>query len=388
MCDLPPLVPDTNDVKSSQLTSKFSRSSSNKWSGTERRRDKEVISKRLLKKAKDRTRSRKYYQRQQSTFENLRREVENLTSKLAQKHRIKAENEAQLLVSWRLMANWQRGARLNAEVHQQRLCAAIDEQTTRIHEFQTFLNSQIRVQRNLVVSEGQHFTNNLYAHMKPLLALYDTDIFDIYVQELDMIHAQIDMALHNFEFAYTMEGSNTTKTSWKEERKTGHFVYLDEQVIPSEFEKACNSLWQLTSLTHRQESRHQRFDIADPENTVAIKFRISTRLNSGRIASVFEHIVTRRYQERGRMVLVWRSLTEGEGMFAGMNAEETGWCVATPIEGSTDTLLRTCVRHTPMHFRGVVANTPEVKQFTSLVLDTGTNDVFETTNKLEELCLK
>ncbi|OWY98925.1 hypothetical protein PHMEG_00030173 [Phytophthora megakarya] len=339
----------------------------------------------MLKKANDRARSRTYYQRRRTRFENLRDEVKKLTSKLAELQCAKANNEPEWWSSWRLMAEWQRKARLNAEVQQLQLRAAVDARSTLIHEFQTLLHNQRPLQRNLIVNEGHLLINNSYQHTKTHHAAPDTEIFAIYAQELDMLYAQIDVALHNFEREYTEDCSDITQTGWKEDRKPGNFLYMNKQVISSEFQDSCNFLWQVAFMTHRQECRDQCHFIQNPEDTVAIKFRISTRLNSGRIASISQRIITRRYQEGARVVLVWKSLAEGEGIFTDLNADESGWCVATPIKDSIETVLRTCMRHVPMHVHDIATQNSEVKEFTSFVLDTGSNDVFETTTKLEEL---
>ncbi|POM73510.1 Hypothetical protein PHPALM_9637 [Phytophthora palmivora] len=332
----------------------------------------------MLKKANDRTRSRSYYQRRQEEFQHLRQQVKKLTLTLSEQQKGRPESKAQLSTPWRLMAQWQRNARLNAEAQHRRLCAAVNTRATLIHELQTFLHDRLRL-----ISDESH----LFKHNKFHRSASDVNIFALRAQELDMIYAQTDKILHDFSLESTIDSWNAPKQSWKEDSQSGHFLYMNEQTISSEFQETCKFLWQIAFMTHRQENREQFNDIEDPENTVAIKFRITTRLNSGVIASVLQSVVTRRYQEGKRMVLAWRSLTEGEGLFTGMVAEETGWCVATPTRGN-DTLLRTCMRHVPMHFRGIIMHNPEAKQFTSFVLDTGSNDIFETTIKLEELLKK
>ncbi|KAF1795013.1 hypothetical protein GQ600_11957 [Phytophthora cactorum] len=67
-------------------------------------------------------------------------------------------------------------------------------------------------------------------------------------------------------------------------------------------------------------SRQLYKGVDDPDNTVAFKFRITTRLASGKIASVLQRVAIRRYEKNERMVIIWRLFTEGEGAFFGSSA--------------------------------------------------------------------
>lgn len=67
-----------------------------------------------------------------------------------------------------------------------------------------------------------------------------------------------------------------------------------------------------------------------PDTTSAFKFRVSTSLGSGQVVSAVQLVISRRYQTSDRMVFVWQSYMDGEGMFTGMRAAETGWDMLTP----------------------------------------------------------
>eukprot|EP00644_Phytophthora_capsici_P006571 jgi/Phyca11/118395/e_gw1.36.376.1 len=102
-------------------------------------------------------------------------------------------------------------------------------------------------------------------------------------------------------------------------------------------------------LLRQEEGRELYEGVEDPENTIALKFRLSTRLPTGSITSAVQRVVGRQYKEKDRAVGVWRSFTEGEGGFQGMHSDETGWCV---IKRTTDgkALLDIFIRNIPMHF--------------------------------------
>eukprot|EP00644_Phytophthora_capsici_P002618 jgi/Phyca11/105637/e_gw1.11.620.1 len=110
---------------------------------------------------------------------------------------------------------------------------------------------------------------------------------------------------------------------------------------------------------------------------------VTKTLNSGRTVSVLQHAVARRYLEADKMVVVWKTFTEGEGMFAGMHADECGWCLSTPssITSKPSTLMRTVIRHVPMHFDATLAKEPAAGQFTGLLLTAGSEDATEIVTK-------
>ncbi|GMF58418.1 unnamed protein product [Phytophthora fragariaefolia] len=142
-------------------------------------------------------------------------------------------------------------------------------------------------------------------------------------------------------------------------------------------------------LFHRQESRELFQQIEDPNNTLALKFRVTTQLSSGEVATAIQRIVLRRYQENERMVLVWKLFTEGEGLFAGLHSDETGWGVAIPASTArVGTVIRTCVHNVPMHVNIKTDQGPAVKQFNVKLLEWGLENNEKVTTGLENLLIK
>ncbi|KAF1786607.1 hypothetical protein GQ600_21128 [Phytophthora cactorum] len=133
----------------------------------------------------------------------------------------------------------------------------------------------------------------------------------------------------------------------------------------SDFKEICRILWGAGQLPHRQENRQRFTDVEDPTNTAAFKFQISSRLSAGRAVSAVQRVVTRRYQQEDRMVLVWQSIIEGEGMFTGMRAE-----YAYPLTNAAcgDTTLESMV-----------------KQFTGMILEMVAEDGVEIMKNFEKL---
>ncbi|KAG2880863.1 hypothetical protein PC116_g22320 [Phytophthora cactorum] len=101
--------------------------------------------------------------------------------------------------------------------------------------------------------------------------------------------------------------------------------------------------------------------------------------------SALQHVLTRQDGEEGRVVLVWKIFTEGEGEFAGLHSDEVGWAVvsAATSQGLSNpsTVLQNCMPYKPMH----LSRTCEAmeKLFTRLILDARAYDALEAIVRLK-----
>ncbi|KAL3664774.1 hypothetical protein V7S43_009954 [Phytophthora oleae] len=160
-------------------------------------------------------------------------------------------------LSWKLIAKNQRDARFHAETQQRRFCAAIDMRAALIHGFRTCLNGKRdkELVEELKLSPKEH---------KRTLELSDTEIFATYANELDVIYAQTDKALHEFQLESSIH-------DWKEGNKAGSCLYTKVQTIPSNSQETCRFLCQVAFVMHRQENRELFCESKDPENTVVTR---------------------------------------------------------------------------------------------------------------------
>lgn len=322
-----------------------------------------------LQKAKARTRRRAYLERQKLCREDLKRQVEELTTQLARER-------AKVLPATSVLTARQLELRQDAETHQRRLCAEVVARTTLIEEFRGVLNDWV-MSNSVKMKEIRRRQKRVPS---------DAELYEVYEKELHALYAQTDGVLHDCGLDAVVGDADDSKQTWTRNTESGHFQFTDRHVVPFGFHETCRSRWIVAHMLHRQEDRQLHDKTEDDENTVAFKFRVTTPFTSGKVASVLQRIVIRRYEEDGRLVIVWRSFMEGEGIFTGMHAYETGWGVATPF--ASGTMLRTCVRSVPMHCSSVAMLEPVAKRFTGIVLDSGAENNSEITNALEKLLLK
>ncbi|KAG7395463.1 hypothetical protein PHYBOEH_003726 [Phytophthora boehmeriae] len=334
-----------------------------------------------FERAKDRKRRSAYRERRRIERETLQQQVGELSKQLSDLENDEDIGRQLSKSAWRMIAQTQYQHRVNAEAHQRQLIAAIDTRSALIGEFQAFVRDKC---------EGGAGVDDavVFRHKRMKLEPSDAEFYEIYLGELDTIYTQTDEALRSCDLASTDLDWDGDK--WRVEVNSGCFTYADKNLVASSLKQTCESLWDVSQFQPRQEDRQSFDQVEDPETTTAYKFRVTTQLKSGRAVSIRQRFVARRYKEDGRGVIVWRSLTEGEGMFTGMHLDETGWAVAIPLPGQPEagTLVRTCIRHKPMHFGPVVTQDSSVKQFTDAVLGMVNEDGLEITSKLGKLHLR
>ncbi|RLN96764.1 hypothetical protein BBJ28_00014669 [Nothophytophthora sp. Chile5] len=347
---------------------------------------------REIQKAKDRKRRNEYRAQQKLERESLQCRVGELSAELDQVRSTKAitgegKDDLELPVSvWQTIAMQQRDVRLASEAQQRQLQTSVGVRAALIEE----LGGLVRKRLNggeLVENLG--LDNASYRQKRVQLEPTDTAIFETYLCGLNSAYAETDEVFRACGMDAMPDDAVNSKQRWEPDVKVGCFQSAMKQMMPFNFKQTCQSLWQLAYLLHRQEDRELYYGLGDPDNTVAFKFRITSRQTSGRIVSVVQRTVVRRFVASDRMVITWRSFTEGEGLFAGMHYDETGWCAvkpsATPLAAGAT--IETYIRIAPMHFDCMAPPGPAVEQFTDLVLHAETEDTTVVMEQLEKLLL-
>lgn len=199
-------------------------------------------------------------------------------------------------------------------------------------------------------------------------------LLEEFLHDLGEIYAKADEV---FRACGVEDMSHTSYRLGPERKRDGDTEYvnnLDVLFVPFSFEQTCSTMWQSMVRVYRQKDRYQYTHVADPENTIAVKIRLRTGQESGEPVDMMVHFVMRRYIEAGRMVVVWRALSQGEGEFFGMYSDETGWCVVRPTDEELDenslmrTVMQTFVRFIPMNVGNRSAGHLDRFHFTKLVV--------------------
>ncbi|KAE9319792.1 hypothetical protein PF008_g18182 [Phytophthora fragariae] len=345
-----------------------------------------VATEQSRRRSKDAERRSVYRQRQRDEKEALRREIDKLSAKLDKLQDPPSDGSVSpstdLALSsclWKAIASRQKEHREAAEKEQLHLRAAISSRATLIDDLCGFLNK--RVQDGAVV-DGD--VVDAARHKRMRLEPTDSVLFETFIQELHTFYLQADEVVG----ACGLETSAAPSVTKHRDGRTEYYQHADRQSLPFKLKHVGHSLWHLAQLKHRQEGREIYEGVEDPENTIALKFRV-TRRRMGEKVSLLQRVVARRFQETNRVVVVWKLFTEGEGMFRWMHADETGWSIARPSTSSdaTGTILDTCFRHVPMHFSNSASCTPVVDEFTNMVVSRGEEENQTVLKALEKMLL-
>ncbi|KAJ8523915.1 hypothetical protein ON010_g17203 [Phytophthora cinnamomi] len=155
------------------------------------------------------------------------------------------------------------------------------------------------------------------------------------------------------------------------------------------FEETWQSTWMFSNHIHRQCDREEFVEFEDPETTHAAKFRVTCRLPNGKYASLKQRIITRRFMEDDRVVIVWKSFIAGDGSLRGIQTDETGWGIIRPSLTGQGTMMQVCVKHVPLHLNGCCpASEPVMSKYNNVLENVAKESDREITSGAESLLLE
>ncbi|RLN80928.1 hypothetical protein BBJ28_00003398 [Nothophytophthora sp. Chile5] len=336
-------------------------------------------------RSKDAVRRSTYREKQKRTRDELYCQVAELSAELVDLQGAEATAKAGGALAssravWKALVRQQAERRLVSEELQKRLYVAVHERAALIEDLGLLMHKRLSSEQ--FAGEGANQKMNKRPRVEPAR----NALFSTYLQELDEVYARTD-EVFDAAAESTIQGCINIKHLTDED--TGHLQFSGNVSVPFPFERTCRALWQLEYQRHRWEDRELYDGVDKPENTMAMKFRISCRQKGGLARSLVQHIVIRRYMEEERMVIVWRKFTEGEGAFAGFQSDETIWHVIRPTASSLGggTNMEACVRYVPMHLSSAVNGGAPIGQYTRMALGSGEEDCTEIIRRLEEILL-
>lgn len=158
------------------------------------------------------------------------------------------------------------------------------------------------------------------------------------------------------------------------------FEATETRVLQFEFSRVECEAWQIISSLYPSRLG---------EDTFMGKVFVGTSDYELRI-----NFTMRRYREQanGKMIIVWRTLTIGDGAFAGMDADETGWMMVHPQrakfpeEDSGATVMQICMRIIPMFAEP--PSLTKTRQFTETLMQCGDNGLMNMAQIMESVLLQ
>ncbi|OWZ03081.1 hypothetical protein PHMEG_00025251 [Phytophthora megakarya] len=315
-------------------------------------------------------RKRKYHQRKKNELTSLRELVYALSSQLEALQQLSNDS------NWRDIALRQRFQRQTVEAEQMQLFASAKMQAMFIDK----LCEQLpRIMKSRLMIEDPHCSAKHYQ-------LFDNKYqFRSHVESVKACYTKVDDIL--CEFNNSQNGVTSSICYREKDGEVKYFQHLNRFIQPYNYEKTHQTMWKLAKLLHRQQDRQDFDDLGSPGDTVVIKFRLVRTLKSGVPVSVQQRYVHRRFMEINRTVLIWKTLSEGEGAFTGMHAEETGWVCLQPATEENSTLVRVCVRQAPMRYGNLSSNESTFYEFHQVLQSSVGEDMLEISTALDRMLL-
>ncbi|KAG7384940.1 hypothetical protein PHYPSEUDO_002086 [Phytophthora pseudosyringae] len=292
---------------------------------------------------------------------------------------------------WEAVASRQMDGRRVAEEQQWRLKNAVASRAKMIQEVDEMMRQQLfGVATTKLCAEGDIAATASAVQ----LDADDTALFEEYLQDMDVVYKQMDEAFRACQIADNVVTSFKVGPEWKRDGDLEYFENVDVSLMPFGFEQTCSTMWQAMLHVHKRKDRQHYRGVSDPENTIAVKCRIPSPTDSGELVGMLVHLVTKRYVEADRSVMVWRALTEGDDEFSGMHSDETGWCVLRPNKADSDgavvmpTVMQTFARFIPMTVATTFRDKTHVDQFAKLVVTSGEEDAADIARMMASLLIE
>ncbi|KAL3670927.1 hypothetical protein V7S43_004112 [Phytophthora oleae] len=147
----------------------------------------------------------------------------------------------------------------------------------------------------------------------------DIALFEDYLHKLEAVYGQTNAGFRACEVEENPVMSYSIGPERKRDGDMEFFENLDVLFIPFNLEQTCSSMWKSMVRVHQQKDRQHYSGVIDPDNTIAVKFRLRCPSEKNEPVNLKVRCVMRRYVEDDRMILVWRALSDGEGEFSGLH---------------------------------------------------------------------
>ncbi|KAG6949204.1 hypothetical protein JG688_00014723 [Phytophthora aleatoria] len=280
---------------------------------------------------------------------------------------------------WQRIAQRQARGRDDAEAENRRLKSVLQGQIQLAQKLEQVLHKRPNVS---VFRDGE---GNSPKKRLCLGAEDPSSMYELFLSELDGLYAQLDGVFHQNGMETSVDDSlrkayvRTRKGS--EDQDELYAELQDVNIIPFHFEKASAAMWCAVKRQYSKNRYHSYQGAMEGlDDTIAVMYHSPCK-RRGVNTSLDAIMVMRRYVEKDRLAIVWRSVSRGEDEFSGMYTDETGWSVLKRIPPDSGLNLSGCVMHNCVHIvpKRVEYSAPmpqdEIGLLTNLVIDSYEDDV-------------
>ncbi|KAG7388224.1 hypothetical protein PHYBOEH_007980 [Phytophthora boehmeriae] len=272
----------------------------------------------IRKTAQRKIRYRRKLKTERETLLKQSAELSTVLQKLRNAHaeKLREEGRSVALAVWKTIATQQKEKRLEVEGLHKRLRAEVISRSRVIEQMNSFLQCS-DLARSVALCGHERAADR-------------SALIDTFVNELDLLYSQTDQVVRHasLKMSSPMELNLTRKCKGGCE----YFESANATTVPFGFEQTVKAMSSLM-LSDWGEGFDKKI-VKKPDCTIGYIYEEDYHLKTGEIAKLGVSTASRKYIETDRAVHVWRVLTEGQGDFEGLHADETGWMILRP--SSTD----------------------------------------------------
>lgn len=295
-------------------------------------------------------------------------------------------------MSWRSIATRQLGKRQRAEEENRRLKKSVTEKMLSAQRLQRLL-----LQSSTLETQRQGGNSALMASSVSPWTASDLELMEQFAREVAVEYTNVDTVLQN----HVGDGK------WLSDQDvgfacvkaipfnaSGEVLYLDLQstsLIPFPFARVCDVAWKAVHTLFRHGTS---CPVRDDDSRLAVKLPSGFCSDTERFEGYESLLVMKRFVEKKRMVLVWRTTCDDARQSETMITDETGWCVFEPVEPRagaqhmSGTLVRGCVHVIPIAKETCVPQQPEeISALTRTMVDGLGGDLRAAKSIIEDLLL-
>ncbi|KAK1940823.1 hypothetical protein P3T76_007529 [Phytophthora citrophthora] len=277
--------------------------------------------------------------------ETLKVQATELSSQLQELQTARVQREAKqggnlMYGAWRAIAVRQLERRVQAEQQQKMLRAELVGNARKIHEMNVQLHD---------VLQGARETP--FGLIEPNSDASGAELFKTMLSELDSHYARTDEVFQGLKFKKAPPGTYDLTRKWQ--NGVQYLDSTDRMEFPCDFEQTASAM--TTIMMSDPGVNIENVESLDVEDAATFKFHAKYQFKPEKFAKVVLYGATRKYQEKDRVVFVWRCFIEGCGKFEGFNSNETMWMVIRSVESDVEgtcgsTVVECYSRMVPMGF--------------------------------------
>ncbi|GMF34264.1 unnamed protein product [Phytophthora fragariaefolia] len=333
-----------------------------------------------IRNAQAAKRRERYRQKLKDEKEELVRQENELSKVLAKLQAAHAGvRAAQMknlaLGAWRAIAIRQLERRMQAEQQRKLLRAEVIGRSRAI------------VQMGALLQENKHTHQKLLEgdQVEETRANGEDALLKTFLVEIDKLYAQTNEVWRDVKFKSSATPAYDLKPNWKDNAL--YFDSADRTVIPYPFDVAKNA-----AIVIFMSDPHACLETVEPnkvKDTVTMKYQRKYQLRQGGSVDLTICGAGKTYKEHQQLVFIWRGLTEGQGKFDGIQADEICWVIVRPSSGvessgESTTVLESYSRLVPVAMKGCDYN---VDPFMKILAESGEGETEVMMQMMEKLML-